>query len=95
MKCPKCAGLMVEQRYVDAHVSLYEWKCINCGLRRNVDGSPVHKGQPFAHDVHPWSKGGKCAPMHPPDAAGLLYRVQPGARGSRKPEPVPAAPLAA
>ncbi len=95
MKCPKCAGLMVKEQYLDAQVSLYEWRCINCGLRRNIDGSPMCKEQPFARDVHPWSQKEKCTSVQPPNAAGLSHQVQPGARASREPEPMSAAPLAA
>ncbi len=92
MKCPKCAGLMVEERYLDAQVSFYEWKCINCGLRQNIDRSLAHQDQSFARDVQPWLQGDKCASAHPPNAAGL---PRPGAQASRTSEPMPATPLAA
>ncbi|GEM_PF-3963541 len=82
MKCPKCAGLMVEERYLDAHVSLYEWKCINCGLRQDISGSGVHKGR-----LPTWSQGCKNSSLLQKDAANVADRVQPRMRASQKPEP--------
>ena len=31
MKCPKCGGLMVSQRFADYFITFYGWKCLNCG----------------------------------------------------------------
>lgn len=87
MKCPKCAGLMVEERYLDAHVSLYEWKCINCGLRQDISGSAVHQDRLRTSDAHTWPQGCKNSSLLRKDAANLLDRVQPGVRVSQKPEP--------
>jgi hypothetical protein len=36
MKCPKCKGLMVQERFADDNAAFYEWKCVNCGHRRPV-----------------------------------------------------------
>jgi len=31
MKCQKCGGLMVSQRFSDYFITFYGWKCLNCG----------------------------------------------------------------
>jgi len=31
MKCPKCNGFMVRERFTDYSVAFYAWRCINCG----------------------------------------------------------------
>ena len=31
MKCTKCGGLMVSQRFVDHFITFYGWSCLNCG----------------------------------------------------------------
>ena len=31
MKCSKCGGLMVSQRFADFFITFYGWKCLNCG----------------------------------------------------------------
>lgn len=31
MKCPKCGGLMVSQRFADYFITFYGFKCLNCG----------------------------------------------------------------
>ncbi len=31
MKCPKCGGLMVYQRFDNNSMTFYGWKCLNCG----------------------------------------------------------------
>jgi DNA-directed RNA polymerase subunit M/transcription elongation factor TFIIS len=36
MKCPKCSGLMVQERFADDNAAFYEWKCVNCGYRRSA-----------------------------------------------------------
>lgn len=95
MKCPKCEGLMIEERYLDAYVSLYELKCVNCGLRRNIDGTPIDKDRPKAGDITPCSEARKCVAVQRTDAAEFLRRVQPEAQGSRSPEPVSAVLVAA
>jgi DNA-directed RNA polymerase subunit M/transcription elongation factor TFIIS len=34
MKCPKCNGLMVKERFADENAAFHEWKCVNCGYRK-------------------------------------------------------------
>lgn len=31
MKCPKCSGMMFQERLADFFITFYAWKCINCG----------------------------------------------------------------
>lgn len=31
MKCPKCDGLMISQRFADYFITFYGFKCVNCG----------------------------------------------------------------
>jgi len=31
MRCEKCKGLMVRERFADYFLIIYAWKCINCG----------------------------------------------------------------
>ena len=31
MKCPRCKGLMMFERFSDFFLIFYAWKCINCG----------------------------------------------------------------
>ena len=31
MKCPKCRGMMMLERFSDFFLVFYAWKCINCG----------------------------------------------------------------
>lgn len=31
MKCPKCTGMMMLERFSDFFLVFYAWKCINCG----------------------------------------------------------------
>lgn len=31
MKCSKCGGLMISQRFADYFITFYGWKCLNCG----------------------------------------------------------------
>ena len=31
MKCQKCDGLMISQRFADSFITFYGWKCLNCG----------------------------------------------------------------
>lgn len=31
MTCPKCKGLMMQERFSDFFLIFYAWKCINCG----------------------------------------------------------------
>lgn len=31
MRCEKCKGLMVRERFADYFLVVYAWKCINCG----------------------------------------------------------------
>ena len=31
MKCPKCSGLMMRERFADFFLIFYAWKCVNCG----------------------------------------------------------------
>ncbi len=31
MDCPKCKGLMVNERFSDYFLVCYAWKCVNCG----------------------------------------------------------------
>jgi PHP family Zn ribbon phosphoesterase len=31
MKCPKCTGIMMLERFSDFFLVFYAWKCINCG----------------------------------------------------------------
>jgi ssDNA-binding Zn-finger/Zn-ribbon topoisomerase 1 len=31
MKCTKCGGFMVSQRFADYFITFYGWKCVNCG----------------------------------------------------------------
>lgn len=73
---------MVEERYLDAYVSLYEWKCINCGQRQDISGSAVHKSR-----LPTWSQGCKNSSRLRKDATNVADRVQPGMRASQKPEP--------
>jgi hypothetical protein len=32
MDCPKCQGLMVQERVTDGLTYLSEWRCLNCGF---------------------------------------------------------------
>ncbi|MBI5375482.1 MAG: hypothetical protein HZA77_08610 [Candidatus Schekmanbacteria bacterium] len=31
MRCPKCSGIMVLQRFFDRYYSFEGWRCVNCG----------------------------------------------------------------
>jgi len=31
MNCPKCHGLMLNERVADFSLTFYAWKCVNCG----------------------------------------------------------------
>lgn len=31
MRCSKCGGLMVSERFSDFFLNFYAWKCLNCG----------------------------------------------------------------
>ncbi len=31
MKCPRCSGMMFQERLADFFITFYAWKCINCG----------------------------------------------------------------
>jgi hypothetical protein len=36
MKCPKCRGLMVNERYVDYFMIRFERRCLTCGKVQNL-----------------------------------------------------------
>ena len=40
MRCEKCKGLMVRERFSDYFLIVYAWKCINCGAI--VDSTITH-----------------------------------------------------
>ena len=31
MKCPKCSGMMIVERFADYFLTFHAWKCVNCG----------------------------------------------------------------
>jgi len=50
MKCPKCRGLMVNERYVDYFMIRFERRCLTCGKIQNL--STLHI---IATDMRPVS----------------------------------------
>ncbi len=32
MVCPKCRGLMVDERMTDYSMVFHGWRCVNCGM---------------------------------------------------------------